>query len=335
MPVSRDHVTTDCRTITDDSVARGVDILAHGGLVAFPTETVYGLGGDACNADAVAAIFATKERPAFNPLISHVASAEAAFDLGKATHIAACLAETFWPGPMTLILTRQPDCPIALLTSAGLDKIALRVPAHAEARRLLEAFGGPVAAPSANPSGRISPTRAEHVLTGIGGKIELVLDGGPCESGVESTVIDCTGDTAHILRPGGVTRDAVATTLAARGMTLASESPPRDEDAPASPGQLASHYAPSAPVRLNVTAQEPGMELIGFGKTGGAGVLGLNLSTGGDLQEAAANLFQMMHAADTAGAAVIGVAPVPHSGIGEAVNDRLRRAAAPRTVRLS
>ena len=332
MPASRDHVTTDCLAITGASVARGVDILAHGGLVAFPTETVYGLGGDACNADAVAAIFAAKERPAFNPLISHVASAKAAFELGTATPIAACLAEAFWPGPMTLILTRRPDCPIALLTSAGLDKIALRVPAHAEARALLEAFGRPVAAPSANPSGRISPTRAEHVLAGLGGRIELVLDGGPCESGVESTVIDCTGEAAHILRPGGVTRDAVAATLAAQELTLAAEMPSTDENKPASPGQLASHYAPSAPVRLNVTAPEPGMELIGFGETGGAGELGLNLSPKGDLQEAAANLFDMMHAADATGATVIGVAPVPGTGLGEAVNDRLRRAADPRSL---
>ena len=332
MPASRDHVTTDCLAITGESVARGVDILAHGGLVAFPTETVYGLGGDACNADAVAAIFAAKERPAFNPLISHVASAEAAFELGTATPIAACLAEAFWPGPMTLILTRRPDCPIALLTSAGLDMIALRVPAHAEARHLLEAFGGPVAAPSANPSGRISPTRAEHVLAGLGGRIELVLDGGPCESGVESTVIDCTVEAAHILRPGGVTRDAVAATLAAQELTLAAEMPSTDEIKPASPGQLASHYAPSAPVRLNVTAPEPGMELIGFGETGGAGELGLNLSPKGDLQEAAANLFDMMHAADATGATVIGVAPVPGTGLGEAVNDRLRRAADPRSL---
>ena len=332
MPATRDKITTSCLAISGESVARAAGILTRGGLVAFPTETVYGLGGDARNADAVAAIFAAKDRPSFNPLISHVASAQAAFELGTATPLAVCLADAFWPGPMTLILTRRPDCPIALLTSAGLDKIALRVPAHAEARHLLEAFGGPVAAPSANPSGRISPTRAEHVLAGLGGRIELVLDGGPCESGLESTVIDCTGDTAHILRPGGITREAVAATLAARGMTLASESPPTDEDAPASPGQLASHYAPSAPVRLNVTAPEPGMELIGFGETGGAGELGLNLSPEGDLQDAAANLFQMMHAADAAGAAVIGVAPVPDRGLGEAVNDRLRRAAAPRTL---
>ena len=332
MPASRDHVITDCLAITGESMARGVDILAHGGLVAFPTETVYGLGGDACNADAVAAIFAAKERPAFNPLISHVASAEAAFELGTLTPIAACLAETFWPGPMTLILTRRPDCPVALLTSAGLNKIALRVPSHAEARGLIEAFGRPVAAPSANPSGRISPTRADHVMAGLGGRIELVLDGGPCESGVESTVVDCTGDTARILRPGGITREAVAATLAAREITLAGESPPTGDDAPASPGQLASHYAPSAPVRLNVTAPETGIELIGFGETGGAGELGLNLSPEGDLQEAAANLFQMMHAADAAGADVIGVAPVPESGLGEAVNDRLRRAAAPRKL---
>ncbi len=332
MPATRDKITTSCLAISGESVARAAGILTRGGLIAFPTETVYGLGGDARNADAVAAIFAAKDRPSFNPLISHVASAQAAFELGTATPLAACLADAFWPGPMTLILTRRPDCPIALLTSAGLDKIALRVPAHAEARHLLEAFGGPVAAPSANPSGRISPTRAEHVLAGLGGRIELVLDGGPCESGLESTVIDCTGDTAHILRPGGITREAVAATLAARGMTLATESSPTDEDAPASPGQLASHYAPLAPVRLNVTAPEPGMELIGFGETGGAGELELNLSPAGDLQDAAANLFQMMHAADAAGAAVIGVAPVPDRGLGEAVNDRLRRAAAPRTL---
>ena len=170
------------------------------------------------------------------------------------------------------------------------------------------------------------------MLAGLGGRIELVLDGGPCESGVESTVIDCTGEAAHILRPGGVTREAVAAALAAQELTLAAEMPPTDENTPASPGQLASHYAPCAPVRLNVTATDPGMELIGFGKTGGVGELGLNLSQKGDLSEAAANLFEMMHAADATGAAVIGVAPVPDNGLGEAVNDRLRRAAAPRPV---
>ena len=331
MPATRDKITTSCLAISGESVARAAGILTRGGLVAFPTETVYGLGGDARNADAVAAIFAAKDRPSFNPLISHVASAQAAFELGTATPLAVCLADAFWPGPMTLILTRRPDCPIALLTSAGLDKIALRVPAHAEARRLLEAFGGPVAAPSANPSGRISPTRAEHVVAGLGGRIELVLDGGPCESGIESTVIDCTGETARILRPGGITREAVGKTLTARGLALAEDNPPTDEDAPAGPGQLASHYAPAAAVRMDVTAHEPGMELIGFGATRGAGKRGLNLSPKGDLREAAANLFDMMHAADATGATTIGIAPVPDTGLGEAVNDRLRRAAAPRT----
>lgn len=330
MPSASDDSATSCLAITGESLSRAVDILTSGGLVAFPTETVYGLGGDACNADAVTAIFAAKDRPAFNPLISHVASAEAAFDLGVATPIARCLATAFWPGPMTLILKRRKTCPIARLTSAGLDKIAIRVPAHAAARHLLEAFGGPVAAPSANPSGRISPTRAEHVMAGLAGRVSLVLDGGPCESGVESTVIDCTGDTAHILRPGGITREAVATALAADGLSLAAFIDHADPDAPASPGMLASHYAPDAAVRLNVTMADEGMELIGFGRTEGAGKLALNLSPDGNLAEAAAHLFDMMHAADATDAAVIGIAPIPATGLGDAINDRLNRAAAPR-----
>ena len=324
-----DNLETSCLAISGESLSRASDMLTAGELVAFPTETVYGLGGDACNAEAVAAIFAAKGRPAFNPLISHVASMKAAFELGVETRIASTLARTFWPGPMTLVLARRADCPIAKLTSAGLDKIAIRVPAHADARRLLEAFGGPVAAPSANPSGRISPTRADHVMAGLNGRISLVLDGGPCDSGVESTVIDCTGDTAHILRPGGITREALTKALSADGLRLAEAVQANDPQAPASPGMLASHYAPEAAVRLNVTVAQPDMELIGFGAVDGSGMLGLNLSPRGDLVEAAANLFDMLHAADAAGRRIIGIAPIPHTGIGEAINDRLTRAAAP------
>jgi len=330
MPSRSETCMTSRLAISGDALARAADMLAAGRLVAFPTETVYGLGGDACNADAVAAIFAAKDRPSFNPLISHVASTEAAFGLGSATPLAECLAACFWPGPMTLILYRTADCPVARLTSAGLDKIAIRVPAHAAAHQLLKAFGGPVAAPSANPSGRISPTRAEHVIAGLDGRVALVLDGGPCDSGVESTVIDCTGDAAHILRPGGITREAVADALTGAGLRLAGAAQRAAPQAPESPGMLASHYAPQAAVKLNVTAAEAGMELIGFGGIGGSGTLALNLSPGGELVEAAANLFDMLHAADATGASLIGIAPIPQTGLGEAINDRLTRAAAPR-----
>lgn len=316
--------------------------LRAGGLVAFPTETVYGLGGDACNAAAVAAIFAAKERPSFNPLISHVDSAEAAFELGLSTKAAEALSRQFWPGPMTLVLMRRPSCPIARLTSAGLDRIALRVPGHPAARRLLSEFGGPVAAPSANPSGRISPTRASHVIAGLSGRIDIVLDGGRCASGVESTVIDCSGDDVRILRPGGVTREDLALCLKGIDVELAEGPPPSIPGQPAqpgmmaspgtmaSPGMMASHYAPRATLERNVTTPRAGMELIGFGAVAGAGTERLNLSPDGDLIEAAANLFDMLHRADSGDASVIGVAPIPEIGLGEAINDRLRRAAAPR-----
>ena len=317
--------------MSDESITRAADLLRGGGLVAFPTETVYGLGGDACNAAAVASIFAAKDRPAFNPLISHVASASKAFALGIETPAARRLADAFWPGPMTLVLKRAPNCPIASLTSAGLDRIALRVPAHEGARRLLRQFDGPVAAPSANPSGRISPSRAAHVMADLSGAIDMVLDGGPCSSGVESTVVETSGTQAVILRPGGVTRDAIARCLAAGGLSLmpATQDGP-STDRPVSPGQLESHYAPHARLKMNVTAIEDDMELIGFGPIAGAGRLQLSLSEIGNDSEAAANLFDMLHAADGTGSGVIGVAPVPDNGLGEAINDRLRRASAPR-----
>jgi len=330
MSPSSDHNQTPCLAISDDTIARAADLLRDGGLVAFPTETVYGLGGDACNATAVAAIFAAKGRPSFNPLISHVSSTADAFALGVETPLASALADAFWPGPITLVLARVADCPIARLTSAGHDHIALRVPAHPAASRLLAAFGGPVAAPSANPSGRVSPSRAEHVMAGLDGRIGMVLDGGRCDSGLESTIIDCSGPKARILRPGGITRDRVADCLAKAGLHLADSAPPASMDSPVSPGLLASHYAPAAALRMDVTIPEAGMELIGFGDVSGAGELSLNLSLAGDLVEAAANLFDMLHAADATGAPVIGVAPVPDSGLGDAINDRLRRASAPR-----
>ena len=330
MSPSAETHSTPSIVLSDDAISRAAGLLRDGGLVAFPTETVYGLGGDACNADAVAAIFAAKGRPSFNPLISHIASVADAFALGIETPLATALAHAFWPGPMTLILARAADCPIARLTSAGLDHIALRVPAHPAACRLLRAFGGPVAAPSANPSGRISPSRAEHVIAGLDGRIGMVLDGGRCNSGVESTVIDCTGEAARILRPGGVTRGQVAACLESAGLQLVDTQPAAVSDAPVSPGMLASHYAPGAQLQMKVTTPDAGMELIGFGAVSGAGRLALNLSPAGDLEEAAANLFDMLHAADATSAAVIGVAPVPDDGLGEAINDRLRRAAAPR-----
>jgi L-threonylcarbamoyladenylate synthase len=323
---------TECLAISAPAIARASAHLAAGRLVAFPTETVYGLGADATNATAVAKIFAAKARPTFNPLISHVATVEAAFTIGVETLLAKTLAAAFWPGPMTLVLDRQPDSPVAMLTTAGLDKIAIRVPGHPGARRLLEHFGKPVAAPSANPSGRISPSTAGHVLAGLDGKIDLILDGGPCESGLESTVIDSSGPYPVLLRPGGVTRAAIETALADAGLesTIDTAAPLAKTERPLAPGQLESHYAPRAEVRLMATDAAPDEELIGFGPVAGAGRLGLNLSPSGDTVEAAANLFAMLHLADGSGHHKIAVAPIPDTGLGEAINDRLRRAAAPR-----
>ena len=322
----------EINSISDASIASAVMRLRAGDLVVFPTETVYGLGADATNAAAVARIFAAKQRPEFNPLISHVISTDAAFKLGSETPIATVLANAFWPGPLTLILRRRTPCPIAMLTTAGLDKIGLRVPAHKDAQRLLREFGKPVAAPSANLSGQISPSIADHVIKGLGENAEFVLDGGPCKSGLESTIIDCTGLKACLLRPGGITREAVATALAKAGLNLAINTtrPLDDGKKPIAPGQLTSHYAPRARLRLAAERQQQGEEMLGFGTINGAGKLQLNLSPSGNLIEAAANLFSMLHAADATSTATIAVAPIPDTGLGEAINDRLRRAAAPR-----
>lgn len=306
--------------------------LAAGGLVAFPTETVYGLGADAANGEAVARLYAAKGRPAFNPLISHVPDIKAARRLGRFDPAAAWLADAFWPGPLTLVLPRTAECPVADLATAGLDSIAVRVPDHAVARDLLAAFGRPVVAPSANRSGHLSPTTAQHVLADLRGRVDLIVDGGATPVGVESTIVACLGEPL-LLRPGGVPRAEIERVL---GKTLP-ESPAPDSDegeAPLAPGQLASHYAPAAALRLDAYDVKAGEALLAFGTPLPAGAQHaariLNLSSRGDLIEAAANLFSHLRALDAAGAPGIAVMPIPHQGLGEAINDRLRRAAAPR-----
>ncbi len=314
-------------------ITRAADLLRGGGLVAFATETVYGLGADAGNARAVAAIFAAKGRPHFNPLISHYPNAEAAFAHVEANAAARRLAEAFWPGPLTLVLPRRATCPVALLTGAGLETMAVRVPAHADALALLGAVGRPVAAPSANRSGRVSPTTAAHVLAGLSGRIDAVLDSGPCPVGVESTVLDLTGPSPCLLRPGGVTREAIVALVGVigRGMPPAAA---RAEHALPSPGMMASHYAPALPVRLNAREATADEALLAFGPApAGAGAV-FQLSASGDLAEAAANLFTGLRALDEEagrrGLRRIAVMAVPREGLGLAINDRLQRAAAPR-----
>lgn len=305
-----------------DEAARA---LRAGKLVAFPTETVYGLGGDATNDRAVAAIFAAKGRPSFNPLIVHVANISSAAQFAELSAKAQLVARSFWPGPLTLVLPRRRDCRISLLATAGLDSVAIRVPAHKIAQTLLMMTGLPLAAPSANPSGRLSPTTADHVLADLGDKAEFVIDGGPCPVGVESTVLSLLGDRPRILRPGAVTAEALSEVLKE---PVPIETSAEDAAAPRSPGRLVSHYAPSLPVRLNAATAEPGEALLGFGSS--APKDALNLSPTGDLQEAAANLFAMLRRLDDPKYRAIAVMAVPETGLGIAINDRLRRAAAPR-----
>jgi len=319
-------------TVTPEAVAEAVRCLKAGGLVAFPTETVYGLGADATNARAIARLYEAKGRPAFNPLIAHVRDAAAVRDLGKLDPVATRLAEVFWPGPLTLVVPRQPDCPVAELATAGLATIALRVPAHVVARDVLAAFGGPIAAPSANRSGHVSPTTAQHVLSDLRGRIDLLLDGGPSPVGLESTIVACIAEP-KLLRSGGVPRADIERVL---GHPLA-DGPPSGEigdEAPIAPGQLASHYAPRTPLRLNANSLRAGEALLAFGEPlalGSDPAPGvLNLSPVADLIEAAANLFSYLRALDALGAPAIAVMPIPQTGLGEAINDRLQRAAAPR-----
>jgi L-threonylcarbamoyladenylate synthase len=315
---------TDLLPPTPQGLAQAAAILRAGGLVAFPTETVYGLGADAGDDRAVARIFEAKGRPSFNPLIVHVPNLEEARRLAAFDAEAERLAHAFWPGPLTLVLPLRPGARLSPLVSAGLPTAAIRVPAHPLAQALLAAFGGPVAAPSANPSGRVSPTRADHVMQGLAGRIEAVLDGGPCAVGLESTIIGFDPGPV-LLRPGGLPAEAIEACL---GRPLAAARTPGDR--PTAPGQLDSHYAPGAPLRLNVTRPDPGEVWIGFGPAcPGAG---LNLSPSGDLVEAAATLFHSLREADRLAGpgGRIAAAPVPDHGLGRAINDRLRRAAAPR-----
>jgi L-threonylcarbamoyladenylate synthase len=309
----------------DSAIARAARIIREGGLVSFPTETVYGLGADATNGIAVARIFEAKGRPRFNPLIVHVSAIESARSFAHFNERAEALAAKFWPGPLTMVLPRRADAvpPLSDLVTAGLDTVALRVPAHATAQALLRQARVPIAAPSANVSGRVSPTTSDHVLEDLSDKVAMILDGGPAEAGLESTIVGLA-DEPVMLRAGAVPREAIEKVLGTRlGAAPGS--------AIQSPGQLESHYAPRAALRLNAAQAEEGEILLGFGPDERGATL--NLSEQGDLREAAANLFAHLRTLDALGPARIAVMPVPETGLGEAINDRLRRAAAPRPAR--
>lgn len=319
-PNAASQMTPTERLLPDATgLARAAQILRDGGLVAFPTETVYGLGGDATNSRAVAAIYEAKGRPRFNPLIVHVADLAMAERFARFDARARALAAAFWPGPLTLVLPLADGAGLSPLVTADLDSVAIRIPAHPVAQALIRAFGGPLAAPSANPSGKVSPTRADHVAQGLAGRIAAILDGGPCAVGVESTILGLTGEAA-LLRPGGIALEALEALIG----PVALHQP---GDGITAPGQLASHYAPAAPLRLNAQP-EPDEVHIGFGP----GPATLNLSPGADLAEAAANLFHMLREADRLAGPTgrISAAPIPDHGLGRAINDRLRRASAPR-----
>ena len=298
---------TQILTFSDESIARAAELIRAGEPVAMPTETVYGLAADATNAEAVARIYEAKGRPSFNPLIVHVLDLAEAKRLGDFDDTARALAESHWPGPLTLVVPAKAESGIAALVTAGLDTIAIRVPAHPAMRALLKAAGRPLAAPSANASGRISPTRAEHVAQTLQGRIKLVVDGGPSERGIESTIVAATGDGLRLLRRGPIAIDA-----------------PEASGTIEAPGMMASHYAPRKPLRLDAKAAEEGEILIGYGPVAG------DLYLGDDPVTAASRLFELMHQADAGPEARIAVAPIPDQGLGAAINDRLRRAAAPR-----
>lgn len=310
-----------------NGIATAVALLRQGECVAFPTETVYGLGADATQDKAVAAIYAIKNRPHFNPLIIHVAAAEQLNNLVVWNPAARLLAQRFWPGPLTMVLPTLPNCPISLLARAGLPSLAVRVPDHPAAQALLRAFGGPLAAPSANRSGGLSPTTPVHVQHSLGAAVRLILAAGKTTVGVESTIIDLTGSEPLVLRHGGISIEQIEACL---GVTLSPA--PDHAGSPKAPGQLSSHYAPDKPLRLNVTTarDDEGFLLCGpeLGLRGGR--IRLNLSPTGDLHEAAANLFAILHRLDAENICGIAVSAVPEIGLGRAINDRLRRAAAPR-----
>ncbi|GAB1718182.1 MAG: translation factor SUA5 [Nitrobacter sp.] len=323
------ELTTQIRPAGEAAASAAVRTLRDGGLVAFPTETVYGLGADAANAEAVARLYRAKGRPAFNPLIVHVGDLEAARRIACFDATALALADAFWPGPLTLVLPKAPHCPVAELATAGLDTVAIRLPAHPVARAILREFGDAVVAPSANLSGHVSPTTAAHVQSDLSGRIDLIVDGGPVEVGVESTIVGCFASPT-LLRPGGIPRADIERVL---GSPLARPDSGAIDGRPPASGMLASHYAPRAKVRLDATSLSRGEALLAFGPAALAGsetaTAVMNLSERGDLKEAAANLFGYLRALDASGARTIAVMPVPDHGLGEAINDRLRRAAAP------
>lgn len=307
------------------SIARAAEVLGRGGLVAFPTETVYGLGADATNDRAVVGIFECKGRPRFNPLIVHVLNSSQAEELVQFSRLAERLAEAFWPGPLTLVLPRKESCSLSLLVSAGLKTAAVRVPSNAVAQELVAAADRPIAAPSANRSGHVSATTAQHVARDLNGRVDLILDGGTTATGIESTVIGFASGLPVLLRPGAIGKEQIE--------ELAGPLQKASASTISSPGQLASHYAPHASLRLNATAVESDENLLAFGPPLSGGQTMFNLSADSDLKEAAANLFAMLRALDRVGTDRIAVMPIPEDGLGEAINDRLRRAAAPRDRR--
>jgi L-threonylcarbamoyladenylate synthase len=307
---------------TAEAISEAARLLREGALVAFPTETVYGLGGDATNETAVARIFATKGRPRFNPLIVHVPGLAEAEPLAEFDDRAREASRHFWPGPLTLVLRRRADAGLSLLTSAGLDTVALRVPAYPVAQQLLCAVGRPIAAPSANRSGRVSPTMAAHVAAELGDDVALILDDGASPVGLESTILDLTGAVPVTLRPGGITREELIAVFGEIG------APSANDDLQRAPGSLPSHYAPSRPVRLNARDARPGEALLAFGPEAPSGFAEvLWLSRNGDLVEAAANLFALLRRLDRSEFTAVAVMPIPEHGLGLAINDRLRRAA--------
>lgn len=323
MPDNTPLKDTEILSADPAGLERAAQLLQAGELVSFATETVYGLGADARQGEAVAAIYAAKGRPSFNPLIVHSASAKAAQRYVLWNDWAEALSQAFWPGPLTLVLPLRPEHGISGLVTAGLETLAVRVPAHPSAQRLLQIFDGPVAAPSANPSGRISPTLASHVFAGLNGRIAAIVDDGACGVGLESTIVGLAGEVPILLRPGGLAAEEIEKVL---GQPLTQ----RDvQDPLTAPGQLLSHYAPNEQVRLNAAAARNGEVFLGFGAHQGSGPEDLNLSPDGKLTEAAAHLFDYLHRLDGLGRP-IAVAPIPDEGLGAAINDRLARAAAPR-----
>ena len=324
-------IDTELRQADYGAIADAAICLGNGGLVAFPTETVYGLGADATNGAAVARLYAAKGRPSFNPLIAHVFDLAAAKRLAVFNPAAEKLAAAFWPGPLTLVLKKRSDCTVADLATAGLDSIAVRMPKHPVALAILDRLGRPIVAPSANRSGHVSPTTARHVMDDLGGRIDIVVDGGPAQVGLESTIVGCL-DRPVLLRPGGLPRDRIEAVLEASLDDVVDRA--FDPEAPLAPGMIESHYAPRARLRLDAEHVNPGEALLAFGTRLPAGTpeaaLVLNLSPSGDLVEAAANLFSDLRTLDRADVQVIAVMTVPQEGLGEAINDRLARAAAPR-----